>query len=310
MSSPAPEAPHGPPDGPPPWIDDTMQQRIGWRDGDVVVAVPPKSGTTWMMNIVHQLRTGGDPTFADIYTEVPWLEFVPGPEVDPDDVVTGIDHMPEHPRRVFKTHAAPPTLPFQAPGAAADVRYVVVARNPDEALASARPFLAAHSDAWFDLWQVPRGALVGSDFAEFFAGIGSHGFVPMVFGFLAGWWPLRHEANVMFVHFAELKRDPDSSIRAVADFLGFDVTDAQWPAILDHASFSWMKAHEDKFEMSRVASVPVLDSGAMIRKGQVGASAQDGITPEISQAIAEIGGAILPDPAALDWLYHGGHLPD
>lgn len=44
------------------------------------------------------------------------------------------------------------------------MRYLVVARNPDEALASFRPFLASHSDGWFDAWHVPRAALTGPDF--------------------------------------------------------------------------------------------------------------------------------------------------
>ena len=54
-----------------PWIDPLLQQQIEWRDGDVVVSVPIKSGTTWMMSIVHQLRSGGDPDFVDVYAEVP-----------------------------------------------------------------------------------------------------------------------------------------------------------------------------------------------------------------------------------------------
>ena len=62
------------------WIDPELQQQVEWREGDIIVSVPAKSGTTWMMNIVHQLRTGGDPGFKDIYIEVPWLEFVEGPE--------------------------------------------------------------------------------------------------------------------------------------------------------------------------------------------------------------------------------------
>ena len=44
----------------------------------------------------------------------------------------------------------------------------------------------------------------------------------------------------------------------------------------------------------------------MIRKGQVGASAEDGITAQISEAIAGIGRTILTDPKAFDWCYHGG----
>jgi hypothetical protein len=297
------------PEGPPPWIDETVQQRIAWRDGDVVVSVPPKSGTTWTMNIVHQLRTGGDGDFADVYAEVPWLEFVPRPGCSTDDLVDEFDSMPSHRRRAFKTHAAPPTLPFQASGSAADVRYVVVVRNPDEAVASFRPFIAAHSDAWFELWQVPRGAIVGPDFATYFAGVGSHMLAPRIFDFVASWWPLRDEPNVLLLHYADLKRDLESSVRSIADFLGFQPTDAQWSAILEHASFDWMKAHEDKFEIRTLSDVPILDSGAMIRKGRVGASAEDGITPDMSATIAAIGREILTDPAAFDWCYRGSGVP-
>jgi hypothetical protein len=300
------EEQNGPPAGPPPWINDTIQQKIQWRDGDIVVSVPAKSGTTWTMNIVHQLRTGGDPAFADIYAEVPWLEFVPRPGTSLDDLVAGFDGMRRDRRRAFKTHAAPPTLPYQRPGAGPDVHYIVVARNPDEALASFRPFIDAHSDAWFDLWHVEKAGVVGPDFETFFAGMGSHALMPMIFGFLAAWWPLRHEPNVMLIHYADLKRDPDASVRSIADFLGFDVLDTQWPAILEYTSFSWMKQHEEKFELCTVADIPILNRGAMIRKGQVGASADDGVTPEISATVAEIGRTILADPEAFDWCYHGG----
>ena len=283
-----------------------MQQQIVWREGDIVVSVPPKSGTTWMMNIVHQLRSGGDTAFADIYAEVPWLEFVPRPDSTLDGLIAAFDAMPRDRRRAFKSHAAPPTLPYQKPGAGPDVRYVVVARNPDEAVASFRPFIAAHADGWFDLWQVPKEPLIGPDFEAFFAGIGSHAIAPMIFGLLAAWWPLRNEPNVMLVHYADLKREPEVCIRRIAEFLGFDVLDAQWPAILEYTSFRWMKAHEDKFELRSLSDIPILDPGAMIRKGQVGASAEDGITPQISETIAGIGRTILTDPKAFDWCYHGG----
>jgi aryl sulfotransferase len=301
--------PGGLPEGPPPWINDTIQQQIEWRDGDIVVSVPPKSGTTWTMNIVHQLRSGGDSQFTDVYLEVPWLEFVPRPGCAIADLVTTFDAMPRDRRRAFKSHAAPPTLPYRAPGAGPDVRYVIIVRNPDEALASFRPFIDAHSDAWFDLWEVPKQAIVGPDFDTFFAGIGSHALAPMIFGFVAGWWPLRHQPNVLMLHYADLTRGHEDSVRRIADFLDFDVPEAQWPAILEYTSFPWMKAHEDKFELRRVADIPILDSGAMIRKGKVGASAEDGVTPQMSEALAEIGRTILTDPVAFEWCYHGGLVP-
>jgi aryl sulfotransferase len=165
------DAPAG---GPPPWLDDTIQQQFGWRDGNIVVAVPPKSGTTWTMNIVHQLRSGGDASFADIYAEVPWLEFVPTPESAVGDMVARFDAMPSEPRRAFKTHAAPPTLPVQGSGSGTEVRYLVVARHPDEAIASFRPFLDRHSDAWYERWQVDKNDIVAPDLHSYIAGCVSH----------------------------------------------------------------------------------------------------------------------------------------
>ncbi len=305
--------PAGPGAGPPegggiPWIDPSIQQRIEWRDGDVVVSVPAKSGTTWTMNIVHQLRSGGDPDFSDVYAEVPWLEFVSRPDAARDDLVAAFDQMGDDRRRAFKTHSGPGDLPYQEPGHGPDVRYVVVVRNPDEAIASMRPFIQAHSDSWFELWQVPKEAIVGPDFATF-VGETAGPIVESIFGFVAAWWPLRHRANVLLVHFSDLKRDHEGSVRRIAEFLGFDVTDADWPAILEYTSFSWMKAHEDKFELRSVSDVPILDPGAMIRRGQIGASADDGVTPEISAAIAHTGRPILEDRQAFAWCYRGGALP-
>jgi aryl sulfotransferase len=282
-----------------------MQQEVAWRDGDIVVSVPAKSGTTWTMNIVHQLRSGGDCAFADIYVEVPWLEFVPGPNSVVRDLVARFDAMTGDRRRAFKTHAAPPDLPYQVPGEGADVRYLVVARNPDEAVASFRPFLAA---AWYELWQVNPDDIVGADFDSYINGFVSHALAPMIFGFLAQWWPLRHEPNVLFVHYADLKREPEATIRQIADFLGFEVADNQWPAVLEYTSFSWMKEHEDRFELRTVGEIPILDPGGMIRKGQIGVSAEDGITPHISETIAGLGRAILSDPQAWQWCYEGGTI--
>jgi aryl sulfotransferase len=294
-------------EGPPPWIDTTIQQRIQWRDGDIVISVPAKSGTTWTMNIVHQLRSGGDGGFVDVYAEVPWLELVPSPDAELDDLVAGFDRMGDDRRRAFKTHSAPGTLPYFGPDERPEVSYVVVMRNPDEAIASMRPFLAAHSDEWFDLWEVPKAEVVGPDLPAFLDGIGQ-GLLFGLFAFLAEWWPLRHNANVEFVHFADLKRDPDTEVRRIADFLEFDIAEDAWPRILEHTSFAWMKANESKFELCSVAEVPPLLPGAMVRKGQVGAAAEDGVTAEMSAAIAELGRAVVDDEAALAWLYRGGPL--
>jgi len=290
-----------------PWIDPEIQQRVRWRDGDVVVSVPVKSGTTWMMNIVHQLRSGGDPDLADVYLEVPWLEFLGGPSVTPEDVVTMIDAMRHDRRRAFKTHAAPAELPYQAPDSG--VKYVVVLRNPDEVLASFYHFVRSHAEAWFSLWGIDKQAFLPPDMPSYFEAFGRTMLPGGLFGFLASWWQLRREPNVLLMHFADMKRDHAGSVRRVADFLGFSPTDDQWPQILEYTSFPWMKRHEDKFELRHAAAVPVLDPGAMVRKGRVGAAREDGVTAEMSAELATLGKEILSDAQAFEWLYRGGALP-
>jgi aryl sulfotransferase len=292
-----------------PWVNPAIQQQVAWRDGDIVVSVPVKSGTTWTMNIVHQLRSGGDPDLKDVYQEVPWLEFVPGPGVAPEELVRAIDSMPSERRRAFKSHSAPGMLPYHAPGSGVDVQYVVVVRNPDEVLASLHPFIRSHSEAWFSLWGMDREEFVPPDIATCFEAFGRSMLPPGLFGFLAAWWPLRRAPNVLLLHFSDMKRDHAGSVRRIADFLGFTPSAEQWPRILEYTSFPWMKRHEHKFEIRHAAQVPVLDSGAMVRKGKTGAAEEDGVTPEMSAELKALGQGMLADRQALDWLYEGGALP-
>lgn len=293
----------------PPWIDTEIQQEVEWRDGDIVVSVPIKSGTTWTMNIVHQLREGGDRDFEDLYLEVPWLELVPGPAITREERLARFDGMAHDRRRVFKSHSAPGPLPYQAPGSGRDVQYLVVARNPEEAFASMHPFIGAHSDAWFELWGAPREALVRPDFSTFFHDVGRDMFGGRLFGFMAAWWPLRNEPNVLLMHYADMKRDHEGSVRKIATFLGFNPLPEQWPTILECTSFPWMKANEAKFEIRKAAETPILDAGAMVRKGKAGAAHEDGMTPAIAAELAALGREILPDEAAFEWFYHGGRIP-
>jgi Sulfotransferase domain len=300
-----------PPQDGAPWLDPELQKEIEWRDGDIIVSVPPKSGTTWMMNIMHQLRAGGDPDFKDIYVEVPWVEFVQGPEDTREKRLERYRSMPTSQRRIFKTHAAPPMIPYVEPGPnAPDVKYVVVVRNPEEAIVSMKPFLEGHTRAFFDLWKVPKDEMVRPTFAQFYREV--MGKMPvhlMFYGFLATWWALRHNSNVRIVHFSELKRAPERVIPELAEFVGFSPVEEQWPKILEYSSFEWMKKHQGKFEAREVHGFPMLESGAMVRKGAMGAAHEDGMTEEISQEMRARGAEIVKDPKLLDWFYRGGPLP-
>ena len=117
---------------------------------------------------------------------------------------------------------------------------------------------------------------------------------------LRWWWAIRDLDNVLMVHYADLKRDMEGEMRRIAAYLDLDPTN--WPAILDHCSFPYMKAHA-------AASAPLggifWDGGAetFIHKGTNGRwqgelTASD-IAAYEARALAELG----PDCAA--WLASG-----
>ena len=294
----------------PPWINPQRQDGVELRDGDVWISVPSKSGTNWMMNIVHQLLTGGDRDFDTIYKVVPWPEFVERPGQPAQEVHDRIAAMPRGKRRAFKSHFAPPELPFVKAGTSKDVKYIVMCRNPEEALVSFKIFFDKHTDAFFDLWQMPRAAVCRPTFDAWYSEVvDPRGMQGMFFDFLAGWWTLRHEPNVLLMHFADLKRDLQGSTRKVATFLGVQPTAPQWATIESYVSFDWMKKYEEKFETFPYTPVPVLEMGSMVRKGKTGGAHEDGMTPEIASHLRTFGSRIVTDPAAMAWLYAGGKVP-
>lgn len=64
---------------------------------DVIISPFAKCGTTWLQQIVHSLRTGGDMDFDDIYEVVPFIDIA---------LELGIDLNAEQKAnpRVFKSH--------------------------------------------------------------------------------------------------------------------------------------------------------------------------------------------------------------
>lgn len=69
------------------------------RNGDIVAVGPPKSGTTWLQQILHQIRTKGDETMTDIY-DVTW--YLPNPDRRWADFNFNADQ--KFNPRVFKHH--------------------------------------------------------------------------------------------------------------------------------------------------------------------------------------------------------------
>jgi aryl sulfotransferase len=61
---------------------------------------------------------------------------------------------------------------------------------------------------------------------------------------IRGWWNIRHQPNLMMIHFNDLKADLEGNIRKIAKFLDIpDMPEDKFKAAIEHCTFDWMKAH-------------------------------------------------------------------
>jgi len=207
---------------------------------EVFITSSPKSGTTWLQQICHQLRSGpkGDMTFSEISEVVPWLELAH----DQGQVLTDAqyghdDNLP----RLFKTHAWEPHCPKGG-------KRIVIVRNPYDVSLSFFHF--------FENWFFDGGEVSVSEFVrEFWLARG----VPAsrmnnasYFHHLLSWWRVREEEDVLFLFFEDLKEDLTGVVRRIAGFISTDEHDFTDEEIIrgavDRSSFEFMSKHKGHFD--------------------------------------------------------------
>jgi aryl sulfotransferase len=220
-------------------FDSTAWNGFPFRDDDVIVATYAKSGTTWTQQIVGQLIFHGAED-VPVHELSPWLDLRVMPP-NTRDLLEAQTH-----RRVIKTH-----LPLDALEFSPKAKYLYVARDGRDVVWSLYNHHAGANDLWYQLLNETPGRVgppiprPDPDIRSYFRTWLENDGQPFwsFWENLSSWWAARELPNVRLVHFNALKADPEGEIRAIADFLGCDVPESRWPAILEHCSFDWMKAH-------------------------------------------------------------------
>ncbi|CAB4001295.1 sulfotransferase domain-containing [Paramuricea clavata] len=205
------------------------------RSNDVLIVTPPKCGTTWMQQIVHQLRSGGDMSFDDICDVVPFIELAYDTEID-------LEAEHKHQPRCYKTHAWYPSCPKGAS------KYIVIYREPCAAFYSHFNF--------FKGWLFQPGKVLLDEFVkDYLLALG----IPkkkMIFAsffvHLLSWWEHRNDSNVLFLFFEDMKDDLESVVRMVAAFIGIQDEERIKKAV-NMSSFEFMKKNERMFSNVRLA---------------------------------------------------------
>lgn len=240
---------------PSPMHDPYVLANFQARESDVLITTAPKAGTTWMQQILHQLRSGGDESFSSIDDVVPWLERTRS-GMTLQEVIEYYESLADP--RVFKTHCTAE----QTPGIGT-ASIILTSRDPreccvsfyhhlrnmtDEALQDTNISLPDSFDEHIERWL---------DFAAWYRNVKS-------------WWPYHDHEKVLWLRFQDMKSDLPANIDRIVDFLGWEVSPEQRKRALEYSSFAWMKAHDEKFSSQGDGDKPIFKPGQFIREGKVG----------------------------------------
>src|SRR4029079_9452340 len=179
------------------------------RPSDVIIASYAKCGTTWLQQMVHSLRTGGDLDFDDISRVVPWIETA-------YDLGIDLDAPQRAEPRAFKSHLAWDVVPKGA-------RSIVAVRDPRDALVSAYRFF----EGWFfepgsiDVETIGRARFL--DDRDYYR-------------HLTSWWEHRDDPDVLLLAYEHMKQDHEGTVRRVAEFIGVDADDARIAVACEESS--------------------------------------------------------------------------
>lgn len=226
------------------------------RPEDVWVATYPRSGTTWMLFLLHHLVGPGGDDFEHFDDVSPWFErsLAVGSARAAD-----FDALPS-PRR-FKTHLLPRWVPH--PG-----RVIHVERDGlDVAL------------SYHELYRRYLGFTAGFDafFDRFVRGDVQYG---SWFSHREAWRRAAESRDILHVRYEALREDPVAELRRVATFLSIDASDARLRDVAQRASLARMKERQARFDHATTllrerGVVP----GHFVRAGLVG-EGQRQIAPE------------------------------
>ena len=181
----------------------------------------PKSGTTWMEQIVHLLRSNGEQGDKVLSEAVPWLEGAA-------TRYGGLDNLIAEPgdRRYFHSHLPLDLMPMFGETQA---KYIYLARNPKDNAVSY--YYHARSKMGYDgNW---------SEFIKLYIeGQVAYG---SIFDHLWEWWQVSQDSNnVMFVKYEDMKKDLPRIVADVASFIDIPLTADLLDAVVAASEFSAM----------------------------------------------------------------------
>jgi aryl sulfotransferase len=233
-------------------FDSTRWDYFERRPDDIVIATSYKAGTTWTQSIVGHLLFPDGELPGPIGEISPWLDM----RIVPLELVLNALKQQTH-RRFVKTHLPLDGLPWDE-----RVKYVYVTRDARDVFMSLWNHYSNHSEAAYLAFNTTRGR-VGDEFPrppadlhEFWRQWTTRGWFEWesdgwpywshLYN-VRSWWEFRGLPNLLLVHYADLVEDTEREARRIAEFLGIDVPERAWPAVVKRVSFAEMKRNGERY---------------------------------------------------------------
>ncbi|KAM9817080.1 sulfotransferase family 5A, member 1 [Neosynchiropus ocellatus] len=227
--------------------------KFPFQDSDVIIVSYPKSGTTWMQQIVTLILNRGDPQVSQTvpnWARAPWLEH--------HYCAAVLESSPAKPR-VITSH-----LPHHLLGPVlqgSNARVIYVSRNPKDVAAS---FYHFHKVARF----LPDVGSFQDFLVQFLDGKLHFG---SWFDHVNGWTSqVATMSNLLHITYEDMSRDLQGAIKKVSSFLQRPLLEEEVSNCVTHSHFSSMK--DNKMINYTLIDEEIMDhkKGCFMRKGEVG----------------------------------------
>lgn len=206
-------------------------QEFQTRPTDIMVATFPKTGTTLVTWICHQLRTGGHTDFECIYDVIPWPTLCW--DIGQDANIQGNEFTP----RVFKSHLRMASI-YRG------CKYIVTVRDPLKTAISFYNFFVHAKQVPNFINMNLREFTMETPFVKGRKGRAS------IWEYYQEYHQLLHCPSVLVLVYEDLVKDMKTSVQMIAKFMDLDIyTDEDLISkVVSMCTKDYMAQHQSKFD--------------------------------------------------------------